>query len=85
MLSCLWDGAYKRTLLLIGKSSPCDGSRFPLTIKVVLYHMLMLHNWYNKGSGMCCPVCGMVHVKDPLLLIEKSSGFPFSSLSGPLP
>ena len=27
----------------------------------------------NKGCGMCCPVCGMVHIKDPLLLIEKCS------------
>ena len=32
---------------------------------------------------MCHPVCGMVHIKEPLLLIDKSSlcgssGFPFS-------
>ena len=27
----------------------------------------------NKGCGMCCPVCGMVHIKEPLLLIRKSS------------
>ena len=30
--------------------------------------------------GMCCPVCGMVHIKEPLLLIRKSSpcsGLPF--------
>ena len=32
---------------------------------------------------MCYPACGMVHIKEPLLLIEKSSlcggsGFPFS-------
>ena len=32
---------------------------------------------------MCYPVCGMVHIKEPLLLIIKSSlcgcsGFPFS-------
>ena len=38
---------------------------------------------YNKDRGMCYPVCGMVHIKDPLLLIGKSSpcggsGFPFS-------
>ena len=26
----------------------------------------VLHNWYNKD-------CGMVHIKDPLLLIEKSN------------
>ena len=37
----------------------------------------------NKGCGMCYPVCGMVHIKEPLLLIGKnslcgSSGFPFS-------
>ena len=37
----------------------------------------------NKGRGMCYPVCGMVHIKEPLLLIDKSSlcggsGFPFS-------
>ena len=38
MLSCLWDDAYKKALLLIGKNSPCDGSKFPLTICVVLYH-----------------------------------------------
>ena len=31
LLSCLWDGAFKKNLLLIGKSSPCGGSRFLLT------------------------------------------------------
>ena len=43
----------------------------------------VLHDWCNKGCGMCYPVCGMVHIKDPLLLIDKSSlcgssGFPLS-------
>ena len=43
----------------------------------------VLHDWCNKGCGMCCPVCGMVHIKEPLLLIGKSSpgggsGFPLS-------
>ena len=42
----------------------------------------VLHNWCNKARGMCYPVCGMVHIKEPLLLIDKSSlcggsGFPF--------
>ena len=42
----------------------------------------VLHDWCNKGCGMCYPVCGMVHIKEPLLLIDKnslcgSSGFPF--------
>ena len=42
----------------------------------------VLHDWYNKGCGMCYPVCGMVLIKESLLLIEKSSpcggsrGFP---------
>ena len=27
----------------------------------------------NKGRGMCYPICGMVHIKEPLLLIGKSS------------
>ena len=34
---------------------------------------LGLHNLCNKGHGMCCPVCEMVLIKEPLLLIEKSS------------
>ena len=41
------------------------------------------HDWYKKGHGMCYPVCGMMHIKEPLLLIGKSSpcggsGFPLS-------
>ena len=42
----------------------------------------MLHDWCNKGRGVCYPVCGMMHIKDRLLLIEKCSlcsgyiGFP---------
>ena len=43
----------------------------------------VLHDWCNKGSGMYYPVCGMMHIKEPLLLIGKSSlcggsGFPLS-------
>ena len=43
----------------------------------------VLHDWCDKGHGMCYPVCGMVHIKEPLLLIGKSSpcggsGFPLS-------
>ena len=58
---------------------------------IIGYHLLwhesyfsfqpVLHDWCNKGCGMCNPVCGMVHIKEPLLLIGKSSlcggsGFP---------
>ena len=50
----------------------------------------VLHDRCNKVHGMCYPVCGMVHIKDPLLLIEKcslcgASGFLSRYLSGPLP
>ena len=34
---------------------------------------LVLHNWCREDRGMCYPVCGMVHIKEPLLLIGKSS------------
>ena len=45
-----------------------------ITYYLVPYHLLMtfqpvLHNWYKKGY----PVCGIVHIKDALLLIEESS------------
>ena len=33
----------------------------------------VLQDWCNKGHGMCYPVCGMMHIKEPLLLIGKSS------------
>ena len=50
----------------------------------------VLHNWCKKGRGMSYPVCGMVHIKEPLLLIGKSSpcggsGFLSHYLSGPFP
>ena len=44
---------------------------------------LVLHDWCNKGRGMCYHVCGMMHIKELLLLIRKNnpccgSGFPLS-------
>ena len=33
----------------------------------------VFHDWCNKGRGMCYLVCGMVHIKEPLLHIGKSS------------
>ena len=50
-------------------------------LSVVIAYQPVLHNWCNKGCGMCYPVCEMVHIKEPLLLIGKSSpcggsGFP---------
>ena len=32
----------------------------------------VLHDWCNNGCGMYYPVCGMMHIKEPLLLIRKS-------------
>ena len=45
--------------------------------------LFLVHDWCNEGRGMCYPVCGMMHIKEPLLLIGKSSlcggsGFPLS-------
>ena len=33
----------------------------------------VLHDWCNKGRGVYYPVCGMMHIKEPLLLIRKRS------------
>ena len=33
----------------------------------------VLLDWFNKGRGMYYPLCGMMHIKEPLLLIGKSS------------
>ena len=43
----------------------------------------VFHDWCNKDRGICYHVCGMMHIKEPLLLIGKSSpcggsGFSFS-------
>ena len=48
----------------------------------------VLHDWCNKGCGICYPVCGMMNIKEPLLLFGKSSpvvatGFLCRYLSGP--
>ena len=34
-----------------------------------------IHDWYSRGCGTCYPVCGMMHIKDPLLQIKKSSPY----------
>ena len=67
-------------------SSWCDGSSdrsFMVDPSIYFSFQPALHDWCNKGHGMCYPVCGMVHIKDPVLLIRKSSpcgasGFPLS-------
>ena len=45
------------------------------------------HNWCNKSRGMYYPACGIVHIKNPLLLVGKSRpcsggcGFPLNNPS----
>ena len=40
----------------------------------------VLHDWCNKGHGMCYPVCGMMHIKEPLLLlINKNSLYGYQN------
>ena len=31
----------------------------------------VLHDWCNKGRGMCYPVCGMMHIKRTLAANQK--------------
>ena len=44
----------------------------------------------TKGCGIYCPVCGMLHIKEPLLLMERvayvaAAGFLSRYLNDPLP
>ena len=46
-------------------------------------HITVKYSQWYYSRGMCYPICGMVHIKEPLLLIGKSSpcggsGFPLS-------
>ena len=40
--------------------------------------MVNIFSWCSKGCGMCYP--GILHIKDPLLLIKKSSPCSGSSI-----
>ena len=49
----------------------------------------VLRDWCNKDCGMCYPVCGVMHIKEPLLQVGKIAhvaavGFFSRYLSGPL-
>ena len=47
-----------------------DGS---FMVDPLILSCFSFHDWCNKGRGMCYPVCEMMHVKEPLLLIGKSN------------
>ena len=76
------DGA--RCSSVVRVCSWCDGSSnwsFMLDPLSYFSFQPVLHDWCNKGCGMCYPVCGMVHIKDPLLLIRMmAAGFLSPSL-----
>ena len=57
-------------ILLHGESILHGGSIYSLGY---FPFQLVVHNWSIKGCGMCCPDYRKVHIKDPLLLIGKSS------------
>ena len=71
------------------KRSFYSNNILPTVMCVMMLHILSYFSFQpmflNKGRGMCYPVCGVVHITDPLLLNEKrssSSGicqFPLSS------
>ena len=42
-------------------------------IELFLVPAPVLQDWCNKGRGMYYLVCEMMHIKEPLLLIRKSS------------
>ena len=56
----VWILLYGRLILHI-----CSLDSFPF--------QLVVHNRPIKGWGMCCSVCGKMHIQDPLVLIEKGS------------
>ena len=81
-------------MYLHGKKSDhswCDGSSdrsFMVDPMSYFLFQPVLHDWINKGCGMCYPVCGMVHIKEPLLervAHVAAAGFLSRYLSGPLP
>ena len=50
----------------------------------------VLNDWCNKGRGMCYPVCGMMHIKEPCCYSERVAyvealSFLSRYLNGPLP
>ena len=42
------------------------------TLNYFSFHPVF-HDWGNIGRGMCYPLCVMMHIEEPLLLIGKSS------------
>ena len=41
---------------------------------------LLLNDWYNKGHGMCCPVCRILDIKNLLLPNKTISPYTGGSM-----
>ena len=68
--------------LSLNKTISCSSNAMGvlmLLIDYFIHSFNQVHNWFIKGRGMYCSVYGKVHIKDPLLLIEKSGGSRFPS------
>ena len=73
----------KEPLRLIRKSSPCDGSGFPLLLSEWSFAICLTPYYCNCSSQcsmtgvtkvvVCAILSGMMHITEPLLLIGKSS------------
>ena len=71
-----------------GRSSEVERSLMVRWVVLSILHRVDPLSYFSfqsvlQGCGMCYPVCGMVHIKEPLLLIGKSSlcggsGLPLS-------
>ena len=86
VLSCLLDGAYKRFLAANWKvlhmlSSPQYAIKKALMVDSLRYFSFqpVLHDRCIKGHGVRYPIFRMVHIKDSLLLFEKSIQYSGSS------
>ena len=81
---CLWTVTYVQTVVVkdslaanwtesYGSSNWSLIGLFPIPVTSVL------HNWCNKGHGMCYSFCRMVHIKDPFVLFGKNSPWIWGS------
>ena len=75
---------FHRIVFLISSKGSFIWSKRSLVVRLSYFSFQPVHHdWCNKGYHICYPVCGMVHIKETLLLIGKSSpcciiGFPLS-------
>ena len=88
LIACFYTNQYSTTGLT--KAVVCVILVWLTYLVAFFLVQVVLHDWCNKCRGICYPACGMMHIKEPLLLIGKSSpgmatGFICCYLGGPLP